>query len=226
MLKNKRHFLNWIKENGKLLPIKEKWYILNWLLNNNKFNKEYQEVEYIESTGTQYIDTEYYPNQDTKFELKYYLLEAGSSSAGVRWTVAPNSQTFGFFASTSVGTTCYFGRANDNKYVTFNNDVTQITDGLLDVTRVSINTFSATVSRDQFVSTFPLYLFSLNIRGQGSSPAKMRLYSGSISENDNIIRNFIPCYRKSDGVIGLYDKVNNVFYTNQGTGEFLKGANK
>ena len=31
---------------------------------------EYQQVEYIESTGTQYIDTEYKPNQDTKIETK------------------------------------------------------------------------------------------------------------------------------------------------------------
>ena len=46
-----------------------------------------------------------------------------------------------------------------------------------------------------------------------------------ISENGILIRNFIPCYRKSDNEIGLYDIVNNVFYTNQGTGEFLKGSN-
>lgn len=36
----------------------------------------------------------------------------------------------------------------------------------------------------------------------------------------------IPCYRKSDGVIGMYDLVFGVFYQNSGTGEFLKGADK
>jgi len=191
-----------------------------------KLPSQYQEVEYIEGTGTQYIDTRYYPNQDTKFEMRYYILEAGCSPAGVRWTVAPNSQTFGFFASTSIGTTCYFGRANDNKYVTFanKNEYSQIADGLLDITRVSINTFSATVSRDQFVSTFPMYLFSLNIMGEASSPSKMRLYSASISESGAVKREFIPCYRKIDKKPGLYDAFNDVFYTNDGTGEFNVGA--
>lgn len=186
---------------------------------------EYQEVEYIEGTGTQYIDTGYYPNQNTKFEIRYLILEAGCAPAGVRWTVAPNSQTFGFFASASVGTTCYFGRANDNKYVTFanKNEYSQIADGLLDITRVSINTFSATVSRDQFVSTFPMYLFSLDIRGEASSPSKMRLYSASISESGSTKREFIPCYRKIDRKPGLYDLANGVFYTNDGTGEFNVG---
>ena len=42
-----------------------------------------------------------------------------------------------------------------------------------------------------------------------------------IYENDILVRDFIPCIRKQDNKPGLYDIVNNVFYTNQGTGEFL-----
>lgn len=38
-----------------------------------------------------------------------------------------------------------------------------------------------------------------------------------------LIAKFIPCYRKSDNVIGFYDSVNSVFYINQGTGAFGKG---
>jgi hypothetical protein len=34
----------------------------------------------------------------------------------------------------------------------------------------------------------------------------------------------VPCYRKSDGVIGLYDVVNDVFRTNDGSGSFTAGA--
>lgn len=45
----------------------------------------------------------------------------------------------------------------------------------------------------------------------------------SIIENDTPIREFIPCYRKSDLVAGMYDRVNGVFYTNAGTGEFIVG---
>ena len=52
------------------------------------------------------------------------------------------------------------------------------------------------------------------------------MYSLKLYNNNNtLLRDFIPCYRKSDGVIGLYDKVEGKFYTNQGSGTFLKGSN-
>lgn len=52
-----------------------------------------------------------------------------------------------------------------------------------------------------------------------------RLYYFKIYENGTLIRDFIPCYRKNDNVIGLYDAVNDVFYLNQGTNNFIKGSN-
>ena len=53
-------------------------------------------------------------------------------------------------------------------------------------------------------------------------PAK--LYSMKLSKNDTLVYNLIPCYRKSDNVIGMYDLVHNQFYTNVGSeGYFTKG---
>ena len=46
-----------------------------------------------------------------------------------------------------------------------------------------------------------------------------------IDENDKLVRHFVPCYRNSDDEIGLYDLVNSVFYTNEGTVTFKKGNN-
>ena len=39
------------------------------VFNSNFFPEGYKEVEYIESTGTQYIDTGYVPKTNTKLEL-------------------------------------------------------------------------------------------------------------------------------------------------------------
>ena len=58
-----------------------------------------------------------------------------------------------------------------------------------------------------------------------------KIYSCQILDNEQLIRNFIPCYstttvtdvdRKecSAGTVGLYDTVEGKFYTNQGTGKF------
>lgn len=54
----------------------------------------------------------------------------------------------------------------------------------------------------------------------------MKLYSQKMwNRLGTLVRHFIPCYRNSDNEIGLYDIVNNQFYTNAGTGTFLKGSN-
>ena len=50
-----------------------------------------------------------------------------------------------------------------------------------------------------------------------------KLFSCQIYDGNNKIRDFIPAKRNSDNVIGLYDKLNNKFYTNSGTGTFLSG---
>ena len=57
------------------------------------------------------------------------------------------------------------------------------------------------------------------------SQALLKIYSLKVWDNDTLIRNFIPVYRKIDSVIGLYDTIEGKFYTNAGTGTFLKGGN-
>jgi hypothetical protein len=68
------------------------------------------------------------------------------------------------------------------------------------------------------------YLFDVTNKGIINEGAQSwQIKYCKIWDNQNLIRNFIPCYRKSDGVIGLYDLVEGKFYTNSGIGDFLKG---
>lgn len=53
-----------------------------------------------------------------------------------------------------------------------------------------------------------------------------RIYEFNISENATAVRDFVPCIRNSDNKPGLYDRANNVFYTNKGSGEFKYGPLK
>ena len=50
-----------------------------------------------------------------------------------------------------------------------------------------------------------------------------KIYYFKIYVNNVLVRNFVPAKRKSDNVLGLYDLVNNAFYTNAGTGTFTAG---
>lgn len=74
---------------------------------------------------------------------------------------------------------------------------------------------------DNFNCTYNLWLMSWQ-RGFGM---QHRLHYCQIYENDILIRDFVPCYRKSDDIIGVYDLENNDFYTNcTEYGWFEKGA--
>ena len=53
--------------------------------------------------------------------------------------------------------------------------------------------------------------------------AYCKLYSCRIIKDGAVVRNFVPCIRKSDGKVGLYDLVTDTFFVNQGTGEFIAG---
>ena len=51
------------------------------------------------------------------------------------------------------------------------------------------------------------------------------LYEGKIWDaNDKLIAHYIPCYRLADNEIGLYDLVTGTFLSNAGSGTFLKGV--
>lgn len=54
------------------------------------------------------------------------------------------------------------------------------------------------------------------------SDAKLRLYSCKVYQNWTVFHDFVPCYRKSDWEIWLYDLVSDTFYTNQWSWTFKK----
>lgn len=81
----------------------------------------------------------------------------------------------------------------------------------------------------QVISQKSLYLFAKNsaegafvvLDGENIN----RIYSFTMYNSQNEkIADLIPCYRKADSVIGMYDNVNNRFLTNQGTGIFTVGS--
>lgn len=181
---------------------------------------EYQEVEYIESTGTQYIDTNYNANVNTK------------TICNVMYdSVAVATQVFGTQNSASIR----YGVGFDGNGYQTKFDGTQLNSAGSPTTNtkykieLSKNGFYendvllGSVATNSFTTTVPLLLFALNNDGSVLFYGSLKLYSCQIYDNGTLVRNFVPCYRKSDSVIGLFDTVNKVFYTNQGTGDFLKG---
>ena len=67
----------------------------------------------------------------------------------------------------------------------------------------------------------PLNFFS-GLTNNYAFNGKLRSFIVKDSNNE-ITHKFIPCYRKADDVIGLYDSITETFYTNSGTGSLIKG---
>lgn len=71
--------------------------------------------------------------------------------------------------------------------------------------------------------TNSIYLFGSNNNGTAAEmDGGYRLYWLQINDNNQLVRNFIPC-TNAEGTAGMYDLVNSVFYPNAGTGNFTQG---
>lgn len=85
---------------------------------------------------------------------------------------------------------------------------------------------SASLSATLSEHPVPIAIFGYNSGSSGdvTSKREFKLYRARISNDYEVIRDYVPCYRKSDGVVGLYEKVTGQFLTNDAdTGSFAKG---
>lgn len=62
-----------------------------------------------------------------------------------------------------------------------------------------------------------LALFGTNNLTKYDSCSSATIYYCKIWDNGNLVRNLIPCKRDSNNTLGMYDVVNNVFYSNINT---------
>lgn len=189
--------------------------------------EEYQQVEYIESTGTQYIDTGIIPNNETGFKIKMSLPEINKDI--FRYGIRQDSSDSRFVLGSSNGSV-YFGFGGVIGYFG-NQRLWTIEENIPFEANLNYkNSRTADVNGQgtESIGTLTInFSYSIIMFGRNSvgtiSTSSQKIYYNKITNRDKLIRNFIPCYRKSDGVIGMYDLVEDKFYTNLGTGTFEKG---
>ena len=185
---------------------------------------EYQQVEYIESTGTQYIDTKVVTSTQIQTNFDFEYTDINSSYNRIFGAAYSNGSQYGVRGDRSyMG--YFYGELPTSKNETVSTVMLEV--GKRYKIRFNenenfyINDVAVNMTTTNKVGWQNIFLFSHN--GPDLLPSKIKLYSCTMFDNSNKIRNFIPCYHKSDNKPGLYDLVNNEFYTNQGTGDFEKG---
>lgn len=180
----------------------------------------YTELEYIESTGTQYVKTGIFPKNTSKVvcHIKDYLSSGWACLFGA--AIAGNYDSFAFWGDGSNIASYYFG----NSFVSVG---TKLSTGLdyeiiTDRNSVSLNGVSASSQDFSFSSTYELVIFAQNYSGEVSLFSKYKLKRFDVYEESEKLREYIPC-RNSSGEVGLYDLVSNRFFGNAGTGTFVAG---
>lgn len=175
----------------------------------------YMRCEYLEATGTQYIDTEYIPTNTTGiWNIAKSLVNYDSASVGVRsdniyvypprWVISFDS-FYGWGNATNMSV-----RGNG---MCFESSVNYIND------RKALLTTNGNVnySYDLNVLTTPpthsLYIFGRNGNGTLEREWKGRIYRVQISEGEEIVRDYIPCL-DAFGVPCMYDMIQGKTYYN------------
>lgn len=199
--------------------------------------EQYQRVEYIESAteGTYpYIITDFYAENDSGMEViasfptlvdKIPMGSRQDSDATRFYCVYPlsaNSIYYGFNGGSTVS--CKLNANTIYRLQTNFLNSRLVNVYTEDGTRKGGSSISATLAPH----TVPVSIFGYHSAASGavSSKREYKLYSARCSKGHEVVREYIPCYRKSDGVVGLYEKFTGAFLTNadpEGSA-FAKGA--
>lgn len=195
----------------------------------NRVPDTYQEIEYIKSTGGQYINTGVVPAANFEFDIKYkddegsgsnYVLGSRSNStsstpiyAGVAGASASRNITV---AKHDTKSTDNYRKAGYlyNIHATYNDEMT----GVSTMRNLSTgDVFTGTQTSTSAGATAQVRVFALYTSQTHSG---MSLYDLKLWNNGDFVRHFVPAVLLDNNTVGLYDTINDTFYENAGSGSF------
>lgn len=194
----------------------------------------YQQLEYIESTGTQYINTNIIPQETFTYKFKYALMEFSgykgpfgsysTETANATRIIDKNGSSTDYYiyfnskANTPVtisGLTTATGEIIEgyfSKYTYYLNNITK------NIIKTAYNATDLYPTKGTAIVN-PMWLFRY-----GSNYSKTKIYYFATYNENTCIQYLIPAKRLSDNTLGMYDIINRTFLVNVGTGTFTAGT--
>lgn len=186
------------------------------------------ELEYLESDGDQYIETNHTATANSGVDIDYaYQTISASSRAGVFGILKSSSprqdclfvSTYSGYTSSRIYLASRGGTLDTNvypaQYQFYNVKINWLNDGKMVLDNGVV---SGTVgSNTPQTTTFRLFA-RYNAANSTWANAVARLKMVKISERTDISMIFIPVYH--NGVACMYDKISQTYFTNSGTGTF------
>lgn len=191
----------------------------------NNLPSGYTELEYIETNGNTYINTGFTPDSNTSIEMKvsfqnvssstYCLYCARNKTSGtglITYTAfkySPNKLRHDYNSTIQEVPSLRFEQ--DVDYIIKSKKNEMYVDGEL-VHTITYNEFTAPCNMILFAS-----MSSANSIGN-TNWFKGKIYYCKIWDGEEVVRLFIPCTKDSTHEVGLYDVINDSFYSNLKTG--------
>ena len=225
-LENKDYSINVVKHfntDSLYVDVTMKYY--------DNFENEYSRVKYLESAGTQYINTDVVPEYN-KIEVDAVMSTNGDdgSQTGKYALFGMFSRSFNFrifkieSGSSGVLRVQIAGVSSNVSNISLDDTVLNI---ILNNNSLTINGINQNIEYGTNTNSnnAPIYIFTSFSTDGGNEwlnyNCHIRCYSFKIY-NDNLVRDYIPVIDSSNRPC-LFDKVSKTCFYNQGTGEFLWG---
>lgn len=184
---------------------------------------EYQAVEYIQATGSQYIDTGLSLPENFEIRIKAQAHNPYvNNDVLIATSMGSNRHSFSHYLREGGNQTQrYTYGTTYSKYIDLPRTL-DIQEFVMKKDKIIADGVEYQVpnSSDTITPTRTIHFFAdrdQNRYGQ------CKLFYCAIYDGNTLISYLVPCYRKNDDVIGLYDVIRQQFLTNGGSGTFTKG---
>lgn len=188
---------------------------------------DYQRVDYITRKASGgWIRTDFIANNTSGLELSFSVPSfSDTATMGSRESSVTNGRCYVFYPrTTAIG---YIGWNTAQGWSVSTSANTQYTTRLnwLNSRKAVILNADGTTKATKSISgtlvqqTKPIDICTYN-NGNGRA---MSLYGARFTQDSEIVREFIPCYRKSDGEIGMWETFTETFFPSQVLNGFTKG---
>lgn len=190
----------------------------------------YTPLDYLQSSGTQYLDTGISAPNGFRFVGKARFIHAGSENPdGIAGAMDSGGARnwLGFYSNGSsfaVGA----GGVYAGGSTPVGNDCDLDMNNFETPPQLTANGASVTLSityAGSGRSALPLLLFAIKVGSNVQYKSAIRLYSGLrifTDSSDSPAAELVAVKRDADGVLGMYDNIRDVFLTNIGTGTFIE----
>lgn len=178
-------------------------------LSNTKVPFGYQELEYIESSGSSYFNTGYKFNPEID-DCKVIFKGNDTENNGMIFADSGGKYFWIYYYRAGSRIALYASNGSAQQSVDYiaqdlNKHIVEYKDKTFYIDGVNKGSLTNTYSED----TNTIWLFSY---GGSSYPFKGRIYYTEIRRNNKFQKIYIPAKRLSDSAIGMYELINNEFF--------------